>query len=197
MHKAVTTRLRRLGERGATMVEGAIVFPLLALLIFGVLDVGLYFGENSSLSYATRRGAHAASVTGASGLADYDVLQAMKNSLSFVPDRMIERIVVFHAAGWDDTPSVACTNGAGVGGGGIGACNVYTAADFARPTTDFGDGGWTGDDKYPAWLRNDKRGTADYVGIWIRTKCMCVSGVLGSDNKLTSRTVMRLEGRTF
>jgi hypothetical protein len=179
------------------MVESAIVFPLLALLIFGIMDAGLYYGENSSLSYATRRGAHAASVTGASGLADYDVLQAMKNSLSFVPDRMIERVVVYRASGWDDKPSIACTDGTGVGGGGVGSCNVYTVADFQRPTTDFGDGGWAGDDKYPAWLRSDKRGTADYVGIWIKAKCMCVSGVIRSDSRLTARTVMRIEGRTF
>jgi hypothetical protein len=197
MHMAANKRIRRVREHGATMVEGAIVFPLLALLIFGIIDAGLYFGENSSLSYATRRGAHAASVTGASGMADYDVLQAMKGSLAFVPDRQIERIVVFHASGWEDSPSSACTDGPGVPGGGIGACNVYTTSDFSRPAADFGDGGWAGDDNYPAWLRSDKRGTADFVGVWVRAKCMCMSGVIGSGNKLTSRTVMRVEGRTF
>lgn len=179
------------------MVEGAIVFPLLALLIFGLMDAGLYFGENSSLSYATRRGAHAATVTGASGLADYDVLNAMEGSLAFVPNRMIDRIVVFRASGWDDEPSTACTDGAGVSNGGVGSCNIYTTADFQRPTTDFGDGGWTSDDKYPAWLRSDKRGSTDYVGVWIRAKCMCISGIVGGNAKLTSTTVMRLEAKSF
>lgn len=197
MRVALFSRMRRVGERGATMVEAAIVAPLLFFLIFALMDAGLYYGQANSLSYATRRGAHAASVTGATGLADYDVLQAMKNSLSFVPDKNIDRIVVFHASGWNDKPSAACTDGAGVPGGGEGACNIYTTNDFKRPTTDFGDGGWPNDDNYPAWLRDDHRGTTDFVGVWIRAKCMCVTGVINSNNKLSSTTVMRLEAKKF
>jgi Flp pilus assembly protein TadG len=57
----MTRRTLRNG-RGATIVEFALVFPLLLLLMFGVMDFGFYFFVQHSLQFATREGVRLALV---------------------------------------------------------------------------------------------------------------------------------------
>jgi Flp pilus assembly protein TadG len=49
-------------DRGATMVEFAMVFPILALLMLGIIDFGLNYSNKVQLNNATRSAARAASV---------------------------------------------------------------------------------------------------------------------------------------
>lgn len=58
------TTARRNRERGATLVEFAIVLPILALFIFGIIDFGSSFNDWQSLRSAVRQDARLASVTG-------------------------------------------------------------------------------------------------------------------------------------
>ena len=48
--------------KGVTIVEFALVFPLLMVLIFGVMDFGMYFFVQHSIQYATREGVRLALV---------------------------------------------------------------------------------------------------------------------------------------
>ena len=45
--------LRR-GSRGAAAVEFALVVPILFLLVFGIIDYGLYFSNSLATRQATR-----------------------------------------------------------------------------------------------------------------------------------------------
>jgi Flp pilus assembly protein TadG len=58
---AMTRRTLRSGK-GATLVEFAMVFPLLMVLIFAVMDFGMYFFVQHSIQYATREGVRLALV---------------------------------------------------------------------------------------------------------------------------------------
>jgi Flp pilus assembly protein TadG len=63
----VTTRVPLIArvlrdERGATMVEFAIIFPLLAILVFGAIDFGRAFFIRNSLISAAREGARVGAV---------------------------------------------------------------------------------------------------------------------------------------
>jgi Flp pilus assembly protein TadG len=57
----MTRRTLRNGK-GSTIVEFAMVFPLLLLLMFGVMDFGFYFFVQHSLQFATREGVRLALV---------------------------------------------------------------------------------------------------------------------------------------
>jgi Flp pilus assembly protein TadG len=57
----MTRRTLRSGK-GTTIVEFAMVFPLLMLLMFGVMDFGFYFFVQHSLQFATREGVRLALV---------------------------------------------------------------------------------------------------------------------------------------
>ena len=58
------TRSTLRNGRGSTIVEFAMVFPFLLLLIFGVMDFGFYFFVQHSLQFATREGVRLALVGG-------------------------------------------------------------------------------------------------------------------------------------
>lgn len=52
------------GIRGAAAVEFALVLPLFALLMFGIIDFGRYFFVQHTVQYATREGTRLALVGG-------------------------------------------------------------------------------------------------------------------------------------
>lgn len=51
------------GEEGASLVEFALILPIFALLLFGLIDFGLVFGGFMSLRNGVGSGARAASVS--------------------------------------------------------------------------------------------------------------------------------------
>jgi len=59
----MTLRTMRKGK-GATIVEFALVFPMMLLLIFGVMDFGFYFFVQHTIQFATREGVRLALVGG-------------------------------------------------------------------------------------------------------------------------------------
>lgn len=59
-----TVMERKKGVRGATAVEFALVLPLFALLMFGIVDFGRYFFVQHTVQYATREGTRLALVGG-------------------------------------------------------------------------------------------------------------------------------------
>lgn len=52
------------GERGANLVEFAIVMPLLLLLLLGVIEFGYLLGEYNDVRHGAREGARLAAVSG-------------------------------------------------------------------------------------------------------------------------------------
>jgi Flp pilus assembly protein TadG len=52
------------GVRGSTLVEFGLVFPLFAMLLFGIIEFGWYFFVQHTLQYATREGTRLALVGG-------------------------------------------------------------------------------------------------------------------------------------
>ena len=62
--RATAGRRRRSGEAGAEIIELALVFPLLLLVVLGVVDYGLLFQRFEALTNAAREGARVASLPG-------------------------------------------------------------------------------------------------------------------------------------
>lgn len=77
--KTKTGKGRKQGQRGAAAVEFAIILPVLLFLLLGVVDFGLFFGQNISLQSATREGAR-------EGITQGDVIQYTRQARGFLDD---------------------------------------------------------------------------------------------------------------
>ena len=57
-----TARQLRFDDRGASLVEFALVMPLLVLLLFGIIEFGYLFAQHLDVRHGAREGARMASV---------------------------------------------------------------------------------------------------------------------------------------
>jgi Flp pilus assembly protein TadG len=64
-------------QRGATLVEAAMVFPLLILLMVSILELGLVFKDLLTLSFTARDAARVGSLAGNDPDADCDIIQSI------------------------------------------------------------------------------------------------------------------------
>ncbi len=75
-------QLRRMfGERGAALVEMAIVLPFLLVLVFGIVEYGLLFKEKLTIASAATSAARTGATMGTRADADFAILQALEAGL--------------------------------------------------------------------------------------------------------------------
>jgi Flp pilus assembly protein TadG len=55
---------RKKGQRGAAVVEFAVIAPLLLVIIFGIIEFGVYFFDKAVITNASREGARTGIVYG-------------------------------------------------------------------------------------------------------------------------------------
>lgn len=80
--KKQTDRIRRTdrpGQRGAAAVEFAIIFPLLVLLLFAMIEFGLYLFNQQVITNACREGARAGIVARPERLANAEIEQVVRD----------------------------------------------------------------------------------------------------------------------
>jgi len=191
------------------MVEAAIVFPLLFLLVLGAFDYGLLFRDDLTMANMTRQGARTASALGQSTTADYSILSAISSASSALQSGRgsVQQIVIFDATcgngytvACDSTndPSsavpTACTSGAVTN-----ECNVYTAADLqALSSSNFGCGAtqkdrfWCPSTRVTSESGNGGKGP-DYLGVYLVVNHQWVTGMFGPSRVLHDTVVFRLE----
>ena len=188
---------RRDRDSGAVLIETALIGIVLLTLLFGVIEFGLAWRDDLSVSSATRAGARTGSNAGDDRMADYNILQALRGGLARFSSDEILSIVVYESTTSDGKVPAECTSGASVSG----KCNVYTAADLTRPTTDFG--GTTacaGSSPDRFWCPLDRETDQDvgpaYVGVWIKVRHAYLTELFGSGVTITDSAVMRAEPGT-
>jgi len=196
-------RQRGSGERGAALLEAAIVTPLFFSLIFGIFEFGLLFRNSLTTANAGKQGARSASVSGQRPDADYLILRSIEHGLQAMGTDDLELIVVFRASGPDDVVPPACLVSSQLDAGpGSVACNRYTAADLALDIddstgTDLGNFrcSTTAIDRYwcPADRETSISGGVEYVGVYVETSHSYITGLFGAGTPLTETTILRLE----
>ena len=103
------------GERGAQIVEAALVLPLLLLVVLGILDFGVLFWRFESVTNAAREGARIA------------ILQGY--STTDVEDRVEQYLDNAGLSGTTAVTTVVAPVGVDVGG----ACITLTGATVSYP----------------------------------------------------------------
>src|SRR4051794_32811225 len=132
---------KRRGERGAVLVEAALVLPIVLTLLLGLVEFGFIWKDELTISNATRSAVRVGSADGKNAASDYDMLQQIKSSVGALPGgtATIQRVIVWKATTSSSVPT-ECLNATwpvGVSGTNGVYCNIYVPSDFNRPVTDF------------------------------------------------------------
>ena len=190
-------RARRRGDRGASLVELALVMPLVALLAFGTIEFGLTWRDSMTISNSLRSGVRVGSNAGDDRLADYNVLKQVEAAINEIDNTRIERVVIYKSTTPDGEAPAACVNGTSQSG----VCNVYTPAQMASLSQSDFDSPTCSGDPDSHWCpvtREDRQVVgADYLGVWVQVHRDWITGLFppSSGITMTDKAVMRLEPR--
>ena len=190
-------------ERAAVLVELTIVLPLLMMISLAVLDLGLGYKANLTISGATRAGARTASNLGIATVTDKEALKSLGAAIGSIPTAEIDVIVIFRSTSAVGTVPAGCTNSTAKANGGDSTlkCNTYTGTEVAAivagagPT--FGSGCGTTRDRFwcPTTRGNAQSGLSgpDYVGVFIRVNHVTSTKMFGSTMVIQDTAIMRIE----
>jgi Flp pilus assembly protein TadG len=185
------------GDRGAALVEFALVGMLLVVLLFGTVEFGLAWQDRNVVETTARAGARVASSMGDDRYADWNALQSVKAAVNDVGLSNVDYVIVYKSATVDGAVPSACLGATPTSQSG--SCNVYTGAQLQTLTVANFTGtlSCTGSSPDLAWCPTTRQtlqalGT-DYVGVYIKAKHDMITQLFGSTLSLTTNAVMRIE----
>jgi Flp pilus assembly protein TadG len=184
-----------IAERGAIVIEMAIVAIVLVSLLAGAFDYGMAWRAGLAVNEGARAGARLGSSVGNDVNADRSLLTSTRAALSSSGMlEEVERVIVFDAAASNGRVPAACITGKN-----SGECNIFTGDQFRAIRTDSPINSTTGcidDSDRKAWCPNERikvQLTADSIGVWIRVRYEYSFGMLGNALTIDRQAVMRLE----
>ncbi len=172
------------GERGAAMVEFAIIAMVLLTLAIGAFEMGMAWSDSQLVTQAARTGARSASQLGTNAAADSFSVESIEAALGSLGGN-VTRIVVFEANAADGSMPSACETATPPGI--AGSCSIYDGTDFGTYAS-WVDGSWT-----PS-ARQNSFDNADFVGVTIEVERPYMTGLFGSTVfNMSDTAVMRIE----
>jgi hypothetical protein len=173
---------RRRNERGAALVEAAIILPLLMVLTFGAIELGIGFSQKGALESAARGGARKAS-TATSDLEPnfaQEVANAVNGALDSSAIPKLDDLYVYKdIPGFD--PTTQC--------GSAGAlCLHFDPDSTAHHFLTSYSGSW------PDTQRNGCGSSPDQVTVRVVGEFQFLSGLIGKGAvKLSATTTLAFE----
>lgn len=215
-----TRRRRGRGDEGVTLLEAAVITPLLLLLVLGIFEYGLVYRDYLTAGDALADGVRIGSLQGPDPKvieaedpddddvlvsADYSIVAAIREGTAGIPPEWIEKIVIYRVDPVNRNrpplellPSV-CRDGNQ--SSASAQCNVYPArAGFyavQQGEVEYfecidGAGRACGWDPYD---RNEgpQRSEIDYLGVYVKIQRGMITGLFGDTFTLERASVLRLE----
>lgn len=184
---------RHRSQRGAALIEAAIVLPLMITILIGILEFGLLFTTYSTTSASTRSGARVAATAYAQAGSVTSKQEAAAESISLATaaDLLVLNnaepvgmaIYKVNANSANGAPTGGFP-GADMAGGCTSRCIRYEW-DPTTDEMDYVSGAWTDADACGV--------TVDSIGVFVQAQHDYVTGFFGSTRTVNGHTVMRLE----
>lgn len=175
-------RLRR-DDRGAALVEMAILLPVLIIVVFGIIEWSAAYHDASVTADATRSGGRMASAESLNASYATNAASAVAATLQSLPASEPQEMWVYKAN----------SNGYPGGGADFSTCSTncikYTwqAASKTFNTAAPGGNGW------PAASQQVCTEPFDEVGIYVKISHSFITNLFGATVALTDHAVFRLE----
>lgn len=188
-------RPRRRNQRGAALVEMALVALLLCTLSAGAFDYGMAWRAALATNEAARTAARTGSALGPNPQADWYALSgaraALKNSKQL---NNVTKVVIFKSATADGAPPAECLTATS----SSQPCTMINGSQFQGMTASsfHATTGCFTVASIKNWCpssRNNVQLSADYYGIWIQVRYGHTFRILTSQTLIARDAVMRLE----
>ncbi|HET7846242.1 MAG TPA: TadE/TadG family type IV pilus assembly protein [Acidimicrobiia bacterium] len=184
------------GERGATLVEAAIVYGLLFIALFAIVEFGLAFKDWLSVSHAAREGARAGATYGDDPRADIQILRDIERTLAPAGIANGMRVRVFKAAAGGPSTSYTYTPGSDCSDNTIppqspltGCCDWTPCPEPFRDTY-----------TVPNWDPADRdveAPTLDRIGVEVQFTHNWLTGYFVDSSDFTTATDFQIEPQVF
>ncbi|MSO85915.1 MAG: pilus assembly protein [Acidimicrobiia bacterium] len=187
-------RARRRNDRGAVLLEFALVVPFLCLMVFGTVEMGLAWTAKSRVQSAVATATRVGASVGANANADRTILVALRAALSSEALANLDRVVIYKSTAASGTVPANCIQAVGsqVQTGVSASCNTYTGGTVRSVTSSTSLG--AADDYWSGTTRVDSlAGTPDSLGLYIRTTYAAKTGLLFNSLTFTHQNVFRLQ----
>lgn len=186
---------RHRSERGAVMVEAAIVLPLMIFIVVGIMEFGLLFTSYSTTTASTRSGARLAATqysqaqVGSTETASQTAALAQISLATEADLKVLNNAKPVGMAIYKVNPSSASGApyggfpAAGMSGGCTSSCIKYKWNGSTMVRT---GGSWP----------NPQRcviSSVDSIGVYVQVEHSYITGLIGSKRTVEGHTVMRLE----
>lgn len=186
------------GDRGATIVEFALLMPFLLMLALGTAEMGLGWVANDRVESASAQAGRVAAVSGSRIEADRDVLVALAAALPPGELANLDRVVIFKPGAGGAVPAGCIKASGDPSETGAATCNTYNGATVRAVTassmTGFGGASGAKDSYWAPVSRNDARtDPPDYIGVWLRTTHVSQVGGFFGQLTLTKVSVFRIQ----
>ena len=178
-------------DQGAVLVEAAIVFPVLVLLVLGIMEFGLAFASASTTTASSRSGARlaatsypqAGSVPVSQRLTADSIAEAVSADLKALNNAEPIGMTIYRVD--PNSPTGAPLGGfpdEGLATGCSANCFRYT---WNGSSMTYDSGGW---------IKPDACGDAvDSIGVYVQVRHTYVTNLIGTSRVVDGHTVMRLE----
>ena len=179
--------------------------PILLFFFMAIIEYGYAAGAYLSVNAATAEGLRVASVMGKSSNADWEIIQAVKQSTAAYDPVGLKKLVVFHADNANDNvvPS-GCSPLADTSGNSASVgneCNGYSLTDFTAPVgqkalydcqgVNQRSNGYCPRNRKIAFLAPG--GPPDFVGVYLRYEHHFMTGMFGDTMTVEQTIITRVE----
>ncbi|MGA7227555.1 MAG: TadE/TadG family type IV pilus assembly protein [Acidimicrobiia bacterium] len=185
-------------ERGATIVEAAIVYGLLFLAMFAIVEFGLAFKDWLSVSHAAREGARAGATYGDDPRADIQILRDVERTLApaGISSGMTIRIFQATPGGTSNTynyaPGTGCGSTPPPGDPALpGCCDWSPCPEPYRNNYDPLNFNWDPAD------RDVEAPTTDRIGVEVQFTHQWLTNFFVSSSDFTTATDFQIEPQVF
>lgn len=201
-------RPARVRERGAVLVEAALIAPIAFALVFGAMELGYaYFGK-LTVEHMSVAGARSASGGANDVLSDYNTLQAVRDASTGMSTSKITMVVIYRATAPSDRVPAACKTASVTNTTSTRGCNRYVGSDLLLASSQFGcvgppgptqkiDRFWCPTTRKTALLSTNGNGPPDYIGVYVAGLHNNLFGLFGKSFTFSNDTVIRIEPRTL
>jgi Flp pilus assembly protein TadG len=175
---------RARGERGAVLVETAILLPVIVLVTFGVIEFSSAYQSSAVATAAARAGARAASAEALLSTYATDAAAAASSALHTIPNNEPVQMWVYQAN----------SNGYPGSGTNFNSCTtncikyLWNQSTKSFDTSNPQGGGWPASSQHACNQSN-----WDSVGVYVQVNHKFLTAMFGTSITLADHAVFRLE----